>query len=129
MFCKPHGGIQTQIEQRPEWSYRGRSCCPTGRDIVFAISTGSHDDLDGIERLGLREDKEAVPINEAGPAALHFVFRAECHAFVDVIGIFQPSEHFLVDLDGENDRDGFPSAGDDLRFGQFCFHRRRIRER
>lgn len=46
----------------------------------------------------------------------------------NVIGIFQSFEHFLVYLNGENDRDGFPFACDDFRFGQFRFHGRRIRE-
>ena len=69
MFCRPRGGILTQIEQLLGWSSRRRSWCPSGRDVVFAISTGSHDELDGVERLGPREDKEAVPINEASLAA------------------------------------------------------------
>jgi hypothetical protein len=34
----------------------------------------------------------------------------------------------LIDVDGENDRDGFPFVGDDFRFGPFRFHGRRIRE-
>ena len=34
-------------------------------------------------------------------------------------------EHILVNLDGEDDRDGFPFAGDDFRFGEFRFHGRR----
>lgn len=34
----------------------------------------------------------------------------------DVIGVFEAFEHLLVYLDGENDRDGLPFAGDDFRF-------------
>ena len=41
---------------------------------------------------------------------------------LDVCGVLHPFEQILVRLDGNNDGDGFPVAGDDLGFGKWCLH-------
>ena len=40
----------------------------------------------------------------------------------DVIRIFEPFEHLLINFNRQDDRDGFAFAGHDFRFECFCFH-------
>jgi hypothetical protein len=46
----------------------------------------------------------------------------------DIIRIFPPLLYLLIDLDGENDRNGFSLADDYFRFRHFRFHGRMLRD-
>ena len=64
-------------------SWREGDCCCVG---LWRHWLARRPGLDLAAGEGVEFLYEAAPINEAGLAALQFVFRAECHAFIADIG-------------------------------------------